>query len=170
MKKMFVTFLLMLLPGLAAAQSYDDVVEAQILPGWRLPNGDHMAALHLKLAPGWKTYWRSPGDAGIPPQFDWSGARNMSAIGIYWPAPHVFWQQDMRSVGYKGDVILPLRIRPSQLGKDARLGGIIDIGICKDVCPTASAFRPACPPGRRNPMPGSRRRWPTCPSGQKMRA
>ncbi|WP_305969368.1 MULTISPECIES: protein-disulfide reductase DsbD domain-containing protein [unclassified Mameliella] len=134
MKKMLLTFLLMLLPGLAAAQFYDDVVEARILPGWRLSNGDHMAALHLKLAPGWKTYWRSPGDAGIPPQFDWSGARNMSAIGIYWPAPHVFWQENMRSVGYKGEVILPLKIRPNQPGKDARLGGVVDIGICKDVC------------------------------------
>lgn len=134
MKRLVLTFLLALLPGLAAAQSFDDVVEARLLPGWRLPNGDHMAALHLKLAPGWKTYWRTPGDAGIPPQFDWRGARNMQAIGVYWPAPQVFWQSGMRSVGYKGDVVLPLKVQLRNGTRDARLGGIIDIGICKDVC------------------------------------
>ncbi|MBV7394723.1 hypothetical protein KJP30_10925 [Mameliella sp. DP3N28-2] len=134
MRHALLILLLALMPGVAAAQSYDDVVDAELRPGWRLPNGDHMAALHLRLAPGWKTYWRSPGDAGIPPQFDWSGARNMAAIGIYWPAPHVFWQEGMRSVGYKDEVILPLKIRPKQAGQDARLGGVIDIGICKDVC------------------------------------
>lgn len=138
MKRIALMILLALMPALAAtlaaAQSYDDVVEAQILPGWRLPNGDHMAALHLKLAPGWKTYWRSPGDAGIPPQFDWGGAQNMAAIGVYWPAPVVFWQSGMRSVGYKDSVILPLKVRVQTPGRDARLGGVIDIGICKDVC------------------------------------
>ncbi|WP_323769448.1 protein-disulfide reductase DsbD domain-containing protein [Antarctobacter sp.] len=134
MKRIALTILLALLPALGAAQSYDNVVEARLLPGWRLPNGDHMTALHIKLAPGWKTYWRTPGDAGIPPQFDWRGAKNMQAIGVYWPAPQVFWQSGMRSVGYKGDVILPLKVRLKNSGRDARLGGVIDIGICKEVC------------------------------------
>ena len=134
MKRIALMILLVLLPGLSSAQSYDDVVEARLLPGWRLPNGDHMSALQLTLAPGWKTYWRTPGDAGIPPQFDWRGAKNMQAIGIYWPAPQVFWQSGMRSVGYKGKVVLPFKVRLKNPKNDARLGGVIDIGICKDVC------------------------------------
>jgi DsbC/DsbD-like thiol-disulfide interchange protein len=125
------------LTGLSApvqAQAYDDLVKAELLPGWRMPNGDHMAALQLTLAPGWKTYWRSPGDAGIPPSFDWRGARNTRAVKVEWPAPDVFWQGGMRSVGYKDSVILPLRIALKDAGQDARLGGVIEIGLCKDVC------------------------------------
>src|SRR5690606_3324502 len=41
--------------------------------------------LHVALAPGWKTYWRSPGEAGIPPSFDWSGSRNLAAATVLWP-------------------------------------------------------------------------------------
>ena len=45
---------------------------AEIRPGWQTGAGTRMVALHLRLAPEWKTYWRSPGEAGIPPEFDWS--------------------------------------------------------------------------------------------------
>lgn len=133
MKKILL-LLLTLLPGPALAGDFDDVVQAELRPGWRLPNGDHMAALHLTLAPGWKTYWRTPGDAGIPPQFNWRGARNTRAVGVHWPAPQVFWQEGMRSIGYKKEVILPLRVALKNGTRDARLGGVIDIGICHDVC------------------------------------
>ncbi|MFZ7093323.1 protein-disulfide reductase DsbD domain-containing protein [Primorskyibacter sp. 2E233] len=124
---------LVCLPAIAVAGGYDDVVQAELRPGWRLPNGDHMAALHLTLAPGWKTYWRAPGDAGIPPIFDWRGGQTR-AVEVHWPAPHVFHQSGMRSIGYKGEVVLPLRVSLRNLGKDSRLRGVIDIGICKDVC------------------------------------
>ncbi|WP_418594623.1 protein-disulfide reductase DsbD domain-containing protein [Ponticoccus sp. (in: a-proteobacteria)] len=118
----------------ARAESYDNVVQAELRPGWRLPNGDHMAALHLRLAPGWKTYWRSPGEAGIPPEFQWRGTRNTRAITPQWPAPVVFWQSGMRSIGYKGELVLPLRVSLKDARGDARLSGVVDIGICKDVC------------------------------------
>lgn len=134
MTRLFALLLACLLPAMAAAQSYDDVIQAELRPGWRLPNGDHMAALHMRLAPGWKTYWRAPGESGIPPVFSWSQARNADSVDIQWPAPHVFWQSGMRSVGYTGDVVLPLRITPKKSGKDMRLEGMVDIGICKDVC------------------------------------
>ena len=63
-------------PGHATTQ--DDVLQATLLPGWQTASGSHMAAVDLTLAPGWKTYWRSPGDAGIPPRFDWSGSKNVA--------------------------------------------------------------------------------------------
>lgn len=118
----------------ARAEGYDDLVRAELRPGWRLANGDHMAALHLRLAPGWKTYWRSPGEAGIPPEFQWRDLKNARAITPDWPAPVVFWQSGMRSVGYKDELVLPLRVSLKDARRDARLGGVIDIGICKDVC------------------------------------
>ncbi|MGP6087227.1 protein-disulfide reductase DsbD domain-containing protein [Antarctobacter jejuensis] len=134
MKRLLLITLLALAPLSATAGDFDDVIQADLLPGWRLPNGDHMAALRMRLAPGWKTYWRTPGDAGIPPQFDWRGAQNTRAVGVHWPAPEVSWQEGMRSIVYKNEVILPLRVTLKNGTRDARLGGVIEIGICKDVC------------------------------------
>ncbi|MCX8508161.1 MAG: protein-disulfide reductase DsbD family protein, partial [Rhodobacteraceae bacterium] len=63
---------------LAQAQPVpDNLLKAEILPGWRTESGSQMAALRLTMAPGWKTYWRAPGDAGIPPRFDWTGSANL---------------------------------------------------------------------------------------------
>lgn len=134
MKRIFALLVLLCWPAFAAAQSFDDVIQAEIRPGWRMANGDHMAALHLKLAPGWKTYWRAPGDAGIPPLFDWNGSRGMRSVAVHWPTPNVFWQSGMRSVGYQNEVVLPLQIASKVAGGDMKLRGVIDIGICKDVC------------------------------------
>ncbi|MFY8145805.1 MAG: protein-disulfide reductase DsbD domain-containing protein, partial [Rhodobacter sp.] len=69
----------------ARAMTQDDLLSAEVLPGWRTEQGTHMAALRLTLAPGWKTYWRSPGDAGIPPLFNWSGSQNLSGVRVHWP-------------------------------------------------------------------------------------
>ncbi|MCT4554405.1 MAG: protein-disulfide reductase DsbD family protein [Pelagimonas sp.] len=121
------------LPQSAQAENFDDAIQAELRPGWRLPDGDHMAALHLTLAPGWKTYWRAPGDAGIPPRFDWRG-NGAGQVQVMWPTPHVFYQSDMRSIGYEGDVILPIRVSPRRDGQNITLRGTVDLGICKDIC------------------------------------
>lgn len=146
--------LILSLAAPARAESYDNLVQAELRPGWRLPNGEHMAALHLRLAPGWKTYWRTPGDAGIPPEFQWRGVRNARAITPQWPAPVVFWQSGMRSIGYKGELVLPLRVTLKDASKDARLGGVVDIGICKDVCmPHRIRVSAVLPAGAKRPDP-----------------
>lgn len=118
----------------AVAQTMSDLVRAEILPGWRAADGTHIAGLRLTLKDGWKTYWRAPGDAGIPPQFDWAGSRNLSAVRIEWPTPSQILQSGMTTIGYDGTVTLPLRIDPRQRGADISLSGHIDMGVCKDVC------------------------------------
>ena len=67
-----------------------DVIHGEILQGWVLPDGNRMAAIRMTVEPGWKTYWRAPGDMGIPHSFDWSGSRNLSAVAVEWPATTVF--------------------------------------------------------------------------------
>ncbi|MEM6888372.1 MAG: protein-disulfide reductase DsbD domain-containing protein [Pseudomonadota bacterium] len=116
------------------AQANLDPVEARILPGWILPDGRRVAAIDMKLAPGWKTYWRAPGDGGIPPAFDWSGSQNVSAVEITWPAPRVFDQNGMRSYGYEDRLVLPLTISPRRAGKDVELNVNVDMGVCADIC------------------------------------
>lgn len=118
----------------AAAQNFDDVLEARLLTGWRQADGSHMAALQLDLAPGWKTYWRAPGDAGIPPIFNMTGSGNLSDARVVWPRPEVFMQNGMRSIGYEGRVVLPLRVMPRQTGEDIELRAQIEIGICEEIC------------------------------------
>jgi DsbC/DsbD-like thiol-disulfide interchange protein len=105
---------------------------AEILPGWRLPSGDHISALRIVLDPGWKTYWRAPGDAGIPPVFDWHKSQGVSGVQVIWPVPHVFDQQGLQSIGYANEVVLPLRIDAES--ENITLNGRVMLGICKDIC------------------------------------
>lgn len=123
--------------GRALAQGFgvpDGVVTARILPGWETGAGTRMGALHLTMAPGWKTYWRSPGDAGIPPEFDWTASRNLQGVTVHWPRPEVHDINGMRSIGYSNEVVFPLEITARQAGSPVQLTGEISMGICEDIC------------------------------------
>ncbi|MBO9474272.1 hypothetical protein J7413_12040 [Shimia sp. R10_1] len=124
----------LVLPAMASAQSFDQVVQAEVLPGWRNADGTHMAGVRITLNPGWKTYWRAPGDAGIPPQISWRGSRNVGDLAISWPTPDVFYENGMRSIGYSEDLVLPVKIAPKQAGKPVRLKAVLDIGVCREIC------------------------------------
>lgn len=118
----------------AIAQVPDNVVEGDLLTGWRGADGTHTAALRLRLAPGWKTYWRTPGDGGIPPRFDWATSENISSVSMHWPTPQVFWQNGMRSIGYDEALILPLRFRTDDPEAPIVIDGTVEIGVCEEVC------------------------------------
>lgn len=121
-------------PLSVAAQGYETPVTAEILPGWRDDSGVHRAAIRFRLKDGWKTYWRSPGDAGIPPRFTWSGSRNLRSLDVVWPTPDILDQGGMISLGYANEVVVPLVIDPKRAGKDIVLQGQLEIGVCKDIC------------------------------------
>ena len=112
----------------------DGVVELEVLPGWRTSSGTHMAALRLTLADGWKTYWRVPGDGGIPPRFAWNGSENLNAVSLHWPMPEVYRTDHMRSIGYEGVVVIPVELAISQAGAPARMAGQVQIGMCEEIC------------------------------------
>lgn len=111
-----------------------EVVQAELLPGWRTESGSHMTALRLTLADGWKTYWRAPGEAGIPPQFDWTGSENVAAVAFHWPTPVVFELNGMRTIGYRHELVLPIEITPRRKGAPIRLAAGIELGVCRDIC------------------------------------
>jgi len=116
------------------APNFDQFVKATVLPGWRTADGTHMAGLELQLAPGWKTYWRSPGDAGIPPSFDWQGSANIGAVKIHWPAPKVFVLNGLLTIAYKDRVVFPIEITPATDGQPIEIEARVDLGVCEDVC------------------------------------
>ncbi|WP_293576204.1 protein-disulfide reductase DsbD domain-containing protein [Phaeobacter sp.] len=124
----------MITPQASQAQSMDDIVQIEILDGGSTRNGSHLSALKITLAPGWKTYWRAPGDAGIPPRFEWAGSQNLVDIAMTWPTPDVFLTSGYRTIGYHNQLILPIEITPQQRGSAIQLKGRMELGICKDVC------------------------------------
>ncbi|MDZ4310774.1 MAG: protein-disulfide reductase DsbD family protein [Cypionkella sp.] len=123
-------------PALATTQ--DDVLQADLLPGWQMQNGHHMAGLRLQLAPDWKTYWRSPGDAGIPPLFNWSGSVNVKSVRVHWPSPVVFHTNGMQTIGYQEGVVLPLEVVPLDASKPVELRAGVDLGVCNKICMPAA--------------------------------
>jgi DsbC/DsbD-like thiol-disulfide interchange protein len=111
----------------------DDVVQVSFLSGWRLPNGNHMAAIRISLAPGWKTYWRAPGEGGVPTVLRLTEARGVAGMAIHWPRPEVFFTNGMRSIGYRDDVVLPVEFALTSTGA-VTVAGQVDMGVCLDVC------------------------------------
>lgn len=92
------------------------------------------AGLAFRVAPGWYTYWRAPGDAGIPPLLDWSGSANVARVEIAWPAPRLHVTAGLRSNVYDRDVILPLTVEAAQPGDPVRLRAHLRYAGCSDVC------------------------------------
>src|SRR5262245_42225809 len=80
------------------------------------------AVLEIKLDAGWKTYWRYPGDSGVPPTFDFTASENVKSVTVLWPAPQRFPDgSGGNAIGYAKHVILPLRIVPQAANKPVRL-------------------------------------------------
>src|SRR5664279_6143817 len=81
-----------------------------------------LGGIALQLQPGWKTYWRTPGDSGVPPRFDFSKSENIEAVTVLWPAPAKFDDgAGGHSMGYHNGVVLPLRIVAKNLDKPVTL-------------------------------------------------
>ncbi|MBU2981882.1 hypothetical protein KO498_08645 [Lentibacter algarum] len=106
----------------------------RLLPGWTEADGTRIAALEVTLLEGWHTYWRAPGDAGVPPHFSWSGSQNLKTVTPRYPQPEVFTQDGIRTLGYHHTMILPFVVTPKNAGKPVKLKGTFGLGVCKDIC------------------------------------
>ena len=136
------TFLALILGVISASNAYAQSVVAtgqsfitpRLLPGKVLEEGGRMAGLRLSLEPGWKTYWRSPGETGIPPKFDWSGSKNVRNLQLHWPSPQLFQSFGMRTAGYSDVVLFPLEVTPVDASLPIHLNLSADLGVCKEIC------------------------------------
>lgn len=118
----------------APALAQSPIARAEILHGWQAPDGRRMAALRVQMQPGWHTYWRIPGEAGIAPVFDWSQSQNLESVALIWPAPEVFAQNGYVSFGYQDELILPLQITAADPSRPVALMGALQLGVCNDTC------------------------------------
>jgi DsbC/DsbD-like thiol-disulfide interchange protein len=105
----------------------------------RFISGSGRAGIELLMAKGWKTYWRMPGDAGVPPTFDWAGSTNVAKIEVLYPAPTRMVDQGGTAIGYKDRVIFPLAISPIDPAQPVALALALEYGVCKDICIPADA-------------------------------
>ena len=122
----------LLLPLSANAQTgewfKDQDVSARLIAG-----SGNDAALEITLADGWHTYWRIPGEAGLPPMFSWSNSKNIGDVEVFWPAPSRKKEYEFYTFGFSDRLILPLKFaRTSE--QDASLDLKAQIMICKDIC------------------------------------
>jgi DsbC/DsbD-like thiol-disulfide interchange protein len=97
-------------------------------------SGTYRAGIEIRLAPGWKTYWRYPGDAGVPPRLDFEHSDNVKSATVLWPAPQLFAEGDGDTIGYKNEVILPLRVVPRDPNKPVTLRLKLDYAVCEKLC------------------------------------
>jgi DsbC/DsbD-like thiol-disulfide interchange protein len=94
-----------------------------------------LGGIAVQLAPGWKTYWRTPGDSGVPPRFDFAKSENIEAVTVLWPAPAKFDDgAGGHSMGYHDLVVLPLRIVAKNADKPVTLRAGINYAVCEKIC------------------------------------
>jgi DsbC/DsbD-like thiol-disulfide interchange protein len=117
-----------------AASVGDGVAHVALIDGWRASDGKVVAAITITLAPGWHTYWRNPGDIGMPPDFDWRRSTNLADVVIDWPTPQIFEIAGNRSIGYADSVVLPITLTPRDPSRPIDLALDLSLGVCSEVC------------------------------------
>ena len=110
------------------------------------------AAVEVKLDDSWKTYWRSPGDAGLPPTLDWAGSTNLKRESFLYPKPERLTLLGIQTFGYKHDVVFPIEMVPTTPGQPLTLKLKLDILVCADLCiPKTFDLALAIPAGAATP-------------------
>jgi suppressor for copper-sensitivity B len=110
--------------------------------------------LEFRMKPGWKIYWRSPGDAGFPPQLDWQGSRNLGRAEVRWPAPERFTVLGLETLGYQDRVVLPVAAESEMPGKPVDLKVRVRYLTCENLCiPYDTTLALALPAGPAGPSP-----------------
>ena len=113
----------------------DNYSAIRLIAGANQPGAESLlAGIEIKLQPAWHTYWRYPGDSGVPPRFNFAGSDNLATVKVLYPAPHAYTDEVGTTIGYKGSVILPLRVFPRQKDKPVTLRAKVDYAVCDRLC------------------------------------
>jgi DsbC/DsbD-like thiol-disulfide interchange protein len=113
------------------------------------------AGIEIRLKPGWHTYWRYPGEAGVPPRFEFAGSENLQAVDIRWPAPQRMPEQGLIVIGYARDVILPLVVVPRDRSKPVKLRVKLEYAVCEKLCVPAEGAAELVLPAARSSRDGA---------------
>ena len=118
----------------ASAWSQDTKSAVRLIAGANAKDAPLRAGIEIKLQPGWHTYWRYPGDSGVPPRFSFAGSDNIKSATVRFPAPVLFSDGGGNSIGYKGSVIFPVSIVPKDPEKPVTARLKIEYAVCEKLC------------------------------------
>jgi thiol:disulfide interchange protein DsbD len=121
----------------AAAPVATPHVDAELVAehtSW-LAGSTNWVALRLKPDPGWHTYWRNPGDSGLPTTLTWALPEGWTAGDIAWPFPSTHRLGELVNYGYDGQTLhlVPLEIPADQDG-EFTIKALAKWLVCSDIC------------------------------------
>ncbi len=125
--------------AVAAGLAWPAVAASDWAPGQHsaarlLDGGAALAGVEIRLDPGFITYWRNAGEAGVPPRFDFSGSTNLKAAEVSYPAPRLLDEDGTPAYGYAGGVSFAIAIAPTDAGAPVRLDLKLDYAVCSRLC------------------------------------
>jgi DsbC/DsbD-like thiol-disulfide interchange protein len=126
---------------ITVASPWVDLHKARVrLIGGARRSKSYVAGVEITLADGWKTYWRNPGDAGVPPVFDWLGSTNVGLVKVLYPAPARIAEPAAETIGYEHAVLFPVEVTPKDPTKPVELKLLLEFGICREICIPAQSI------------------------------
>jgi DsbC/DsbD-like thiol-disulfide interchange protein/cytochrome c biogenesis protein CcdA len=152
-------FMLLLCPALPAGALESTTVSSPRATVSLVSDTDAVAegtpvriGLHFRLAPGWHTYWKNPGDAGAPPDMELALPPGATAGPIVWPTPQRVAEGPLMTYAYTGELLLPLSVTPGKPAGVTVVQAHAQWLVCKDICvPEEGDFRLELPPGTSAP-------------------
>lgn len=144
MRLFFITLIVALMSAVSTANAASAWLsglgyKARLIEGSSKADGTFQAAFEIVLEDGWSTYWRVPGEYGIPPLLEFKDSSNVKETVIHWPAPNVFTSGSGLTIGYKKHVVLPVTIVPESRSQDVELNLSAFFGVCSEICVPADA-------------------------------
>ena len=123
----------------ASPWAQGDKSRARLVAAGGLIEGSYLAGVEIRLAPQNLTYWKLPGDAGVPPVFSFAGSKNLKSAEPLYPAPRRFPEAGGEAFGYMDEVVFPLRITPADPTKPVSIALKLDYATCDKICIPARA-------------------------------
>ena len=126
--------------NISYAQEYnvfkEDMVEVSFISSvTKVTEEKFYLGLEFKLEPGWKIYWRQPGDSGMPPTLDYKDSVNLKSIEFKWPFPIKEYEAaNLLTNIYKGEVVIPLEVAVKDHKNPLNLKAKLNFQVCKDIC------------------------------------
>lgn len=114
--------------------STSEHAKLRLIAGPTTPTGKQRVGVEIIMSPDYKTYWRSPGEFGVPPSFDWSGSTNIGGLDVRWPVPERFQDSAGYSIGYVGEVVIPISVQPVDPSRPVMIVLKLDYAVCEKIC------------------------------------
>lgn len=137
----FIAMTLLAAPAFAAATDWQEIapgVKLRLISSDKIVDGHSLAGLELDMPANTNTYWRIPGETGIPTEFDFSASTGLGAPEVHWPFPEIDRSRGYMDYAYYGSVVLPFEFEAGE-GVPAVLDVAVVLGVCSDICVPATA-------------------------------